>query len=220
MIPASPFLLLLAICLVALGCIAAARLGASVWRGFTRRRGTFAALGALALACTILAQKEDGSIGKISYPFTDIEQRYIYDNGSFVSNNTVHVAFTYQVAPASADFLLYAWPRTSTNEDDMVLVYAATLGTVPQPYEFQFENAISNRWVGITTWTPGPAVHTNGVAVINWQMPHDPAAMNIAAMTRTGVYFNGVKLAPNIRPPQDAEVEYLESTGHDTQVFE
>ena len=158
--------------------------------------------------------KPTPSTGTITYLRTDADVQYLYDAGSFVSNDLVHVSFTYAVAPGTADFQLWAWPNASTNEEEMVLVYSNTLAGVTQPYEFEYAGAISNRWFGFTTWTPGPSVHTNGVALVNWQMPFDPAATNVAAMTRTGVYFNGVRLAPNVGyKPYDAEVEYLESTG-------
>lgn len=153
-------------------------------------------------------------VGTITYLRTEADVQYLYDAGSFVSNDLVHVAFTFAVAPGTADFQLWAWPRSSTNEEEMVLVYSNSLAGVAQPYEFEYAGAISNRWFGFTTWTPGPSVHTNGVALVNWQLPYDPAATNIAAMTRTGVYFNGKRLAPNvIALPYDAELEYLESSG-------
>lgn len=144
--------------------------------------------------------KPTPSTGTITYLRTDADVQYLYDAGSFVSNDLVHVSFTYAVAPGTADFQLWAWPNASTNEEEMVLVYSNTLAGVQQPYEFEYAGAISNRWFGFTTWTPGPSVHTNGVALVNWQMPYDPAATNVAAMTRTGVYFNGVRLAPNVFP--------------------
>lgn len=193
MIPATPCLIGLAACLVALGSIAAWRLLRDV--ASTQTRGTFAALAALAAFCSLVAQKVPTAF--VSYPYTDVEQRYIYDNGSYVSNDVVHIAFYYQIAPSTADFQLYAWPLASTNEEEMVLVVNSTLGAVPQPYEFEYQGASSNRWIGITTWTPGPTVHTNGVAVINWQLPYDPAATNIAAMTRTGIYLGDIRLAPS-----------------------
>ena len=136
-------------------------------------------------------------VGTITYLRTEADVQYIYDAGSFVSNDLVHVAFTFAVAPGTADFQLWAWPRSSTNEEEMVLVYSNTLAGVAQPYEFEYAGAISNRWFGFTTWTPGPSVHTNGVALVNWQLPYDPAATNIAAMTRTGVYIDDVRLAPS-----------------------
>jgi len=147
--------------------------------------------------------KPPAGVGVINFPYTDPASRYIYDSGSFVSNDLVHVAFTYAVAPGTADFQLWAWPNASTNEEEMVLVYSNTLAGVAQPYEFQYAGAISNRWFGFTTWTPGPSVHTNGVALVNWQMPYDPAATNVAAMTRTGVYFDDVRLAPNVAPDNE-----------------
>ena len=142
-------------------------------------------------------------VGTITYLRTDADVQYIYDAGSFVSNDLVHVAFTFAVAPGTADFQLWAWPRSSTNEEEMVLVYSNTLAGVAQPYEFEYAGAISNRWFGFTTWTPGPSVHTNGVALVNWQLPYDPSATNVAAMTRTGVYIDGVRLAPNVAPDNE-----------------
>ena len=88
------------------------------------------------------------------------------DAGSYVTNDLVHVAFNSYLIPSSAPIILSYWPDGSTNEEDMVTAYAATLADFPNPLDLAFENAISNRWYWYTTWTPGPAVHTNGV----WQV--------------------------------------------------
>ena len=104
----------------------------------------------------------------ITYLRTDPTQAFLYDNGSYVSNDVVHIAFNYMIAPSTADFKLWYWPDGSTNENEMVLAYTNTLGGVPQPYDVYFQGAISNRWYAATTWTPGPSVNTNGILQVNW----------------------------------------------------
>lgn len=138
-------------------------------------------------------------IGHVSYPATDAESRYLIDNGSYVTNNAVHVDFSRSaVVPDSAPFLGWYRPLGMTNDTDWVQFLDTTFAAFPVPSDIPFENAISNNFIFATTWTPGPTVHTNGVAIIVWQRQYDPAlATNIFAMIRTGVYTNGVRVAPN-----------------------
>jgi hypothetical protein len=63
------------------------------------------------------------------------------------------------------------------------------------PRDFEFEGAQTNEFMFFTTWTPGPAAHTNGVAVVYWRKK--PEAINIAAPFRTGIYSNDVRVAPS-----------------------
>lgn len=131
----------------------------------------------------------------VRFPYTDMELRYLFDAGSVVSNDFVHLAFTASaVLPSSAPVFLDYRPLSSTNDLDWVTYTTAPLALFPRPLDFEFENATSNRWICYTTWTPGPTVHTNGVAMINWQLPAVSGATNICAMLNTAIYTNQTKV--------------------------
>lgn len=125
----------------------------------------------------------------ISFPRTDPDQQYLYDSGSYVSNDVVRLSFEPSVVlPQSAMIYLDYIPNSDTNSPAITYTNA-TLATFPRPLDFTFPNAFSNAWFCYTTWTPGPSVHTNGIAQINWQLPTS-GATNICAMLNTAVYTN------------------------------
>lgn len=133
----------------------------------------------------------------VSFPRTDIEQAYLVDAGSYVTNGLVHVAFNSFLVPQDAPIILARWPDGSTNEADIVTAYAATLAEFPRPLDFYFEAAMSNRWMCYTTWTPGPAVHTNGVWQTNWMT--DRLRNEFIIPIRTSVQVDGTVIAPPTR---------------------
>lgn len=102
----------------------------------------------------------------IGFLRTDPEITYLIDKGSWVSNNIVHLEFETRLLPASAmlylDYIAKAEPADSTAYTNYL---NGTVENTPTIIEFEFENAISNRWIFYTTYTKGPNVHTNGVAV-------------------------------------------------------
>lgn len=132
--------------------------------------------------------------GRVYFPRTDMEVAYLIDNGSFVSNNLVHVDFTTFLIPQTAPITLAYWPNESTNEEEFVELFTRPIQAWPRPLEFEFENATSNRWYCYTTWTPGPAVHTNGV----WQQTGmtDRRNKRDTILIRTLVMENGEQIAP------------------------
>jgi len=135
--------------------------------------------------------------GRVTYPYTDLETRYLTDNGSYVTNDHVHVAFTRSlIVPVSADLLGYVRPAGSTNDADWVQMLETTFAQFACPSNIPWAEAWTNEFAFFTTWTPGPAVHTNGVAVINWQQATD-GNTNRFPMIRTGVYVDGAKSAPS-----------------------
>lgn len=145
------FFLALTVALAAFGGIRAA------WRDLDRRRGAFAALAALAAACTMLAQKS----GTISF------DRLIADAGSYLTNDVVHVAATNAAAYASFDFsastlLVYARPVGSTNSADWAeLEPRRTFGE--QPADWHLPNATNYNVLVAVNYVPPSPVHTNGV---------------------------------------------------------
>lgn len=142
---------------------------------------------------------KSGGSGRVTYPSTDADTRYLVDNGSYVTNDYVHVDFTRSaLVPDSADLLGYYRPVSSTNDADWVEFLSTTFAAFTVPQDISFANAISNNFCLFTSWTPGPTVHTNGVALVIWQNKYDPERdINVAAMIRTGVYTNSVRIAPN-----------------------
>lgn len=142
--------------------------------------------------------------GKVTFPRTDPEMWYILDNGSYVTNDCVQLKFTRNlVVPASARFWLYALDRSYTNEADWAehsfAVYsnqfANISATAAADFSVQYPNATNFNWIGFTDWTPGPVVHTNGVALVNWRSIHDTT--NAVAPYRTPIYFNWRRAAPS-----------------------
>ena len=132
----------------------------------------------------------------VSFPRTDMNVAYLVDAGSYATNDLVHVAFTSYLIPQTALIFLAYWPDGSTNEEDMVTAYSATRAEFPNPLDFAFENAISNRWYCYTTWTPGPAVHTNGVWQTIWMMDRRDNFYMIPI--RTWIEADGEVIAPPV----------------------
>lgn len=147
--------------------------------------------------CMVWTGSTKSGIGRVTYPFTDVEMRYLYDAGSYVTNDYVHVEFTKSaVVPDSADFLGYFRPIGSTNDAEWVCFLDTTFAQFHSPSNVPFAGAITNDFQFFTTYTPGPVVHTNGVAVVNWQRNFEQDGRYLATV-RTGVYTNGFRIAPN-----------------------
>jgi len=147
--------------------------------------------------CMIWTGATKSITGRVTYPYTDVEMRYLFDAGSYVTNDYVHVAFTRSaVVPDSADFLGYYRPAGSTNDAEWTEFLATTFGEFHSPSNVPFSGAITNDFQFFTTYTPGPVVHTNGVAIVNWQQNYERDGRYLATI-RTGVYTNGVRIAPN-----------------------
>ena len=186
--------------LVALG-LAVCFFGASrvllpLVRWIRRHRGD-ALVVAPFVVCMIYVGATKQPTGRVSYPYTDVEMRYLIDAGSYVTNDYVHVAFTKSpVVPDSADFLGYYRPAGSTNDLEWTQFVDTTFAEFVPPIDIPFANAISNDFQFFTTYTPGPVVHTNGVAVVNWQQNFERDGRYLATI-RTGVYTNAVRVAPN-----------------------
>lgn len=167
------------------------------WTSWCKRHGLKACIVAL-FACGVAWHgMTKQTTGRVSFPYTDVETRYIFDAGSYVSNDCVHVAFTRSVVvPDSADFLGYVRPCGSTNDSDWVQFLDTTFAAFHSPSNVPYAGAQTNDFQFFTTYTPGPVVHTNGVAVVNWQRPFD-GSTNRFATIRTGIYVNDRRLAPN-----------------------
>ena len=151
------------------------------------------------LAGVVLATLYGGAkSGRVSYPFTDPELRYLYDAGSYVTNGYVHVDFTrLAIVPASADLQGWYRPAGSTNDAEWAQMLDTTFADFPVPQDIAFEGAETNDFQFFTTWTPGPAVHTNGVAEIMWSKGPIDAASATVVPWRTGIYLDAKRVSPD-----------------------
>ena len=167
-----------------------------------------------------------GSKCKITYPRPDPETWYLMDNGSYVTNDAVHVAFTRNlIVPASASFYIYGLELSYTNESDWAefsfCQFSNSFANVSVPFDMAYPAATNFNWIAFTDWTPPPVTHTNGVAYVVWQIGRG-RGMNDLVPYRTGIYTNGVRVAPSaaitngpaatlqlqlVSPPQTPEEE-------------
>ena len=165
-----------------------------VW---AKRHGLQAAILAPFVISMVYVGSTKSIVGRVKYPYTDVEMRYLTDAGSYVTNDYVHVAFTKSaIVPDSAEFFGYARPVGSTNDLDWTCMLETTFADFHSPSNVPYANAISNDFQFFTTFTPGPAVHTNGVAVVTWQK-NFAGDDRFLATVRTGIYTNGFRVAPN-----------------------
>lgn len=140
--------------------------------------------------------------GSVSFPYTDPERRYLYDAGSYVTNDYAHVAFRTLLVPTTATIYAYSRPGGSTNDADWVQRMAdplAALSVADGVYsrDIYFEGAETNDVQVFTDWTPGPAAHTNGIAEIQWRKGFLDPASAAAIPWRTGIYVEGKRVAPD-----------------------
>ena len=176
--------------------------GVEAWSIWRRKRNVVVMT---ALACLALVVGGTKNMRSVNFPRTDMEAAYLIDNGSWVSNDFVHVSFNTFLIPQSAPIVLAYWPDGSTNEDEFVEFLTSPLSDWPRPLDFEFENAISNRWYCYTTWTPGPAAHTNGVFQQTWMT--DAAEHIFIIPIRTVITEDGEQVAPPKFAPASQQEE-------------
>lgn len=146
---------------------------------------------------------------RINFLQTDPEIKYLIDEGSWVSSNAVHLEFSTRLLPSSAPLFLDYIPKTEPPESNNYSTYlAGTVESVSNIVEFTFEGALSNRWVFYTTYTPGPSVHTNGVAVAEFMKAtkYD----NVAVPKRSTIWEDGKRIYPT-----DERVDLLNALGEE-----
>ena len=145
--------LLVALCFCAIGC--------RVWRGWKvfKRKRKAVALGLLACAAIIVG----GTKSTVS-----VNDPYIMDAGSYVTNDYVHVAISPRFDFVGPDTEIWIWSRelSQTNAEDWVKLVRAeegeyTLGEFPLDIPFPF--ATNYNFMVAAKYIPPPIVHTNGV---------------------------------------------------------
>lgn len=165
-------LVILKCALVALGILAIAATAMVLWQS---RRTWSAGLVALAVSCTILAQKQPSATDRVEFPLTDPEARYLIDAGSYVTNTLVHLAFTTLIVPPTATIHLDYRPKADTNATYST-AFALPLSSLTLPLDYPCPNATNYHWCCYTDWTPGPSAVTNDTYIINWMLPQpDPS---------------------------------------------
>lgn len=140
-------------------------------------------------------------IGHIEYPFTDPEVRYLTDHGSYVTNDYVHIDFTRNIlVPSSATLYVEGCDIKWTNDIDkaahMFTAYASAFSETTVPFDLPYAAATNYNWYVYTDCVPQQVVHTNFVAYVAWQIGAGKKT-NDLAMTRTGVYRDALRIAPN-----------------------
>lgn len=131
--------------------------------------------------------------GTISFPYTDFEKRYLIDNGSYVTNDFIHVNFTRIIAPSSADFHIDYRQTGSTNDEEWATLVDTTFGEFTVPQDIPFPMATNFDFAAYTTWTPGAAVQTNGVWHSYWGLDHKLHFHMIPV--RTAIRLDGTTIA-------------------------
>lgn len=147
--------------------------------------------------------KNAGITSRVKYLYTDVEQRYLFDNGSYVTNDYIHIDFTRLVVPNTADFIIDYYPISITNQDEIAdncqNLVTTTFGEFPTPCDIAFESATNFHFICYTTWTPGPSVQTNGVFHLMWQQPIEKSINDRHypfVPYRTGIYLDDEKISP------------------------
>lgn len=144
---------------------------------------------------TLPPAKEKNKNDKVQFWSASSDTVYLIDNGSYVSNNLVHISFVTRLLPDSAMIFLDFIPKgAEPSAENYSTFKAMTSAEWPRDIDFEFEDAISNKWVMYTTYTPGPAVHTNGVAVAEFlkAQKYD----NVAVPKRSTIWQDGKMLWP------------------------
>lgn len=146
------------------------------------------AFAALSSACALYGRK-----GTITFPRTDADIAYLSDRGSYVTNDFVHVDFARVVAPDSAHVFFDYRQVDQTNDTDWTTLVNSTFAEFSVPTNVPFANATNYDWMVYTTWTPGPAVLTNGVWHAMWGIDRNGNGYLIPV--RTAVRVDGETIA-------------------------
>ncbi len=169
-------------------------LGKPLWSRLARlwRRSPVECVAAVALLCYCVAWGG----GKITFPRTTIEYELLKDAGSEVTGNAVTVVYTrHALLPDLADIQLWRRPAASTNDADWVMCASNSVAAWSSPQIYEYADATNQRWVVFTTWTPSPAVQTNGVFHIGWIGTNGTESV-LGVPKQTSIYRNGALIAP------------------------
>ena len=93
---------------------------------------------------------------------------YITVNGSYVTNNFVHVEIQkkYEWVPDTTMIMIYSRELSQTNTEDWVRVTRIEEGAwriIDFPQDIAFPNATNYNFLVAANYIPEPTIHTNGV---------------------------------------------------------
>lgn len=96
-----------------------------------------------------------------------VDDPYIEDGGSYLTNDVCHVAIKKKVLilPDATEILVYARELSSTNSADWFRL-EPHLTLADHPHDYSLQNATNYNVMVAASYTPPPVVHTNGVWVI------------------------------------------------------
>lgn len=185
-----------------------------IFRAAKKQFGVFGAWCCLELsvvASTTAYPTEEEKRDRVTFLQTDPEIVHLIDEGSYVATNRVHLAFSTYLLPNSAmlylDYIPKTEPADSVNFSTFV---CGTVGEMPTVSTYEFENAISNRWVFYSVYTQGPNVHTNGVAVAEFMKA--VGKDNVAVPKRATIWENGERVWPSASALQASELSAIDAT--------
>lgn len=158
--------------------------------------GRAVVIGIMAYCCYISFPFAAEKRQRVNFLQTDPEIAYLIDTGSYVTNNAVHLEFETRLLPGSAMLYLDYIPADEpADSDNFSTAMSGPLSEFPNPVTLEFENATSNRWIFYTTYTPGPNVHTNGVAVAEFLRA--PNSHHIAIPKRSTIWEGEKMIYPD-----------------------
>ena len=119
----------------------------------------FRATLALLTSWAVLYGGSKGPVGRVT-----VDDPYIRDAGSYLTNDVVHVSIAKKTAllPDTTEILVYARELAATNASDWVRL-TPHLTYADHPYDYALPNATNHNVLVAAQFTPGPTVHTNGV---------------------------------------------------------
>ena len=192
--------IVLYLCFALLLLIVVASVAGWVWKNLVEKMGRLGSLIFLCVSCLMIfsahsTAKEKSKDERVQFWHASTDTVYLIDNGSIVTSNKVHIAFQTRLLPGSAMIFLDYRPKDAEpSAENYSTFQAMTADEWPREVDFDFEGALDYMWVMYTTYTPGPVVHTNGVAVAEFLC--SPKYNNVAVPKRSTIWEDGKMLWP------------------------
>ena len=192
--------IVLYLCLALLLLIPAACVAMFVWKELVLKMCRLGSLIFLCVSCLMIfaafpSSKEKNKEDKVQFWHASTDTAYLINNGSIVTSNKVHIAFETRLLPGSAMIFLDFIPKDAEQTAANYSTFKAmTADEWPREVDFDFEGALNYKWVMYTTYTPGPVVHTNGVAVA--ELFRSQKYDNVAVPKRSTIWEDGKMLWP------------------------
>lgn len=188
------------LCIALLILMPAACAAMFVWKELVQKMGRYGSLIFLCVSCLMIfathsSSKEKNKEERVQFYHASTDTVYLINNGSIVTSNKVHIAFETRLLPGSAMIFLDYIPKgVEQTAENYSTFKAMTADEWPREIDFDFENALDYKWVMYTTYTPGPVVHTNGVAVAEFF--RSQKYNNVAVPKRSTIWEDGKMLWP------------------------